>query len=57
MYISSKFAQKRKSCDNSKIEKGLKTTQKKTGSLWAYDHVSHVKHVICYDMLSCDVIV
>ena len=25
-YISSKFAQKRKSSDNSKIEKGLKTT-------------------------------
>ena len=26
IYISSKFAQKRKSSDNSKIEKGLKTT-------------------------------
>ena len=33
IYISSKFAQKRKSCDNSKIEKGLKTTPNKIGSL------------------------
>ena len=29
IYISSKFAQKRKSSDNSKIEKGLKTTPQK----------------------------
>ena len=36
IYISSKFAQKRKSSDNSKIEKGLKTTHqqnKEIGSL------------------------
>ena len=33
IYISSKFAQKRKSSDNSKIEKGLKTTPKKNREL------------------------
>ena len=33
IYISSKFAQKRKSSDNSKIEKGLKTTPQQIGSL------------------------
>ena len=34
IYISSKFAQKRTGSDNSKIEKGLKTTPPKIGSLW-----------------------
>ena len=33
IYISSKFAQKRKSSDNSKIEKGLKRPPQKIGSL------------------------
>jgi hypothetical protein len=33
IYISSKFAQQRKSSDNSKIEKGLKTTPQQNREL------------------------
>ena len=51
IYVSSKFAQKRKSSDNSKIVKGLKTTPPKKG---AYDHVSYfnmLNVMICYTMI------